>query len=85
MNLFIQILGGTPWWVWALLLILVWLGLQAARPRAVRLQRMFIVPAIFIVWGLVSLTTRPTFSEAIALAWAAAAIGGASLANGEAS
>jgi hypothetical protein len=80
MNLFIRILGGTPWWVWALLLLLVWLGLQAARPRVVRLQRMFIVPAIFIFWGLVSLTTGPAFSETIALAWAAAALGGASLA-----
>jgi hypothetical protein len=79
MNLFIRILGGTPWWVWALLLILVWLGLQAARPRVVRLQRIFVIPAIFIFWGLVSLTMRPMFSETIALDWAAAALGGAAL------
>jgi len=32
------ILINTPWWVFLLFALLVWLGVQALRPRAVRLR-----------------------------------------------
>lgn len=46
-----QILAGTPWWVWVVLLLLTHFGLQAVRTRTVPVYRALIVPAVFIGWG----------------------------------
>jgi hypothetical protein len=63
------ILQGTPWWVYPLLTLLVFLGLQAAKPRTVPVARVLITPAIFIAWGIASLVARPSFSGGLALDW----------------
>jgi hypothetical protein len=56
----VDILQGTPWWAFALLGLLVILGVQALRPRIVPLRRLLATPGIFIGWGLASLVLRLT-------------------------
>jgi hypothetical protein len=76
----LAILQGAPWWVFPLLALLIWLGALALRPRTVALPRVFIAPAVFIGWGLVSLVTRSSASPLIPLDWLATAACGAVLA-----
>ena len=53
-NLLI-ILRNSPWWVYVLLALLIWLGLQSLRPRTVPVWRLTIVPVVFIGWGIASI------------------------------
>jgi hypothetical protein len=71
-----SILQGTPAWVFALLAVLVVLGLQARRTRTIARWRLAIVPTVFVGWGLATLATRSAASPAFAVAWAAAAVAG---------
>lgn len=71
-----SILQGTPAWVFALLAVLVFLGLQARRTRTLAPWRLLVVPAVFIGWGLVTLATRSAASPAFAAAWSGAALAG---------
>lgn len=76
-----NILLHTPWWVFAVLALLLVLGVQALRPRVIAPWRLLVTPAIFIGWGLVSLALRlATSSPVLALDWAVAAALGAGLA-----
>ena len=72
------IVSGIPLWVYPLLALLVWLGLQARRTREVGLARLLATPAAFILWGLASLLQHPP--GWLLADWAAAAVGGALLA-----
>jgi hypothetical protein len=77
MTQIINILLNTPWWVFALFVMLVLLGVQALRPRTIPVWRLLITPGVFIAWGLISLTLQPSVSSSFLwLDWlAAAAIG----------
>jgi len=79
MNLVIAILSATPWWVFALLALLVGLGVQQLRPRIVRLPRIVVVPGVFLAWGLIALSTRAAAAPDIILAWLVALMLGAGL------
>jgi hypothetical protein len=74
------ILVNTPWWVFVLLAVLIGLGAQAIRPRAVALPRVFITPAVFLSWGLVTLALTSRGAPLALLAWGLAAVAGAGLA-----
>jgi hypothetical protein len=76
----IAILQHTPLWVLAVFAVLLWLGLQALRPRVVSTWRVFLTPAVFIAWGLVTLALRATAAPPLLLDWLLAAAAGASLA-----
>ena len=78
MNPLLLILKNTPIWVWIVLALLLWLGVQGLKPRAVALPRIFITPAVFITWGLVALALRS--SPPILLDWALTAACGIGLA-----
>ena len=78
MSQFLPILTNTPKWVWVVLVLLLWLGIQGLKPRAVALPRIFITPAVFITWGIVALAARST--PAILLDWAATVTCGIGLA-----
>ena len=52
MALIVEILKGTPAWVYLLLAFLVWQGYQATRERVASVWRVMIVPTIFVVLGL---------------------------------
>src|SRR5262245_26558916 len=41
----LTILQNSPWWAYVLLGLLIWLGLQALRPRTLPIWRLTIVPA----------------------------------------
>jgi len=73
------ILTSTPIWAWAVLALLVWLGLVASRSRTVGLPRLLATPLIFIAWGLVSLATSKAALGPAATAWLLAAFCGGAL------
>jgi hypothetical protein len=57
MESFIDMLAGTPVWVWVLLAFLVFRGLQGARPGVVQPWRLAVLPVIFTALGIYSLVT----------------------------
>jgi len=72
----LAIIQHTPLWAFALLALLVFLGVQALRPRDVPLWRLLLVPAAFIVWGVTSLLGRASAAPLLGVDWlATAAIG----------
>lgn len=44
------ILIGTPVWVWGILGYLVYVGVQALKPRTISLNRLIIMPIVFIAF-----------------------------------
>ncbi|MGO8916739.1 MAG: DUF6622 family protein [Stellaceae bacterium] len=80
MSALLLIVTNTPWWVFLLFALLVWLGVQALRPRTVALRRVFITPAVFIAWGAVGLALAARTAPAIVPAWGLAAAAGCALA-----
>jgi hypothetical protein len=75
-----SILLNTPWWVFALLVLLVVLGVQASRPRTVAVWRLLAIPAVFIGWGLVTLATRSIGAPVLLLDWLLTCAAGVALA-----
>jgi hypothetical protein len=71
-----NILQNTPWWVFALFALLVWLGLQALRPRTLPIWRLLITPAVFIGWGITSQVASPL----LLVDWSVTALIGAAIA-----
>ncbi len=57
MNI-LDILRDTPWWVYVLFIYLIHVGIKALRPQAVSLQRLMMIPVIFLAWSLYSLNKR---------------------------
>jgi hypothetical protein len=57
MQSFIDMLIGTPAWVWVLLAFLVFRGWQATRPGLVQPWRLAILPIIFTLLGIYGLVT----------------------------
>jgi hypothetical protein len=73
----VTILQNSPWWVYALLALLIWLGLQSLRPRTVPVWRLAIVPLVFIGWGVASIFVKSQTPVLLIADWLAAAmIGG---------
>lgn len=58
MILLQQLITNTPVWVWVLLAFLITRGVAAMRPGETSLTKLAIVPAIFIAWGLWSISHR---------------------------
>ncbi|PEU05005.1 DUF6622 family protein [Bacillus cereus] len=47
-----EVLIRTPLWVWILLFILIKRGIAISQERPINLSKMFLVPVIFMMWGL---------------------------------
>lgn len=47
-----ELLVRTPLWVWVLLFFLIKRGIAISQERPVNVSKMFLVPIIFMVWGL---------------------------------
>jgi hypothetical protein len=77
----ISILRGTPWWVFLLAAVLVWLGLRALRPRVTTVVRVLVTPAVFITWGLASLTVGGRSSLTRIVVWLLTAVAGVAVAT----
>lgn len=52
------LVSNTPVWVWALLVFLITRGIAAMKPAETSLAKLAIVPALFTVWGLWSISHR---------------------------
>ncbi|MGP0093275.1 MAG: DUF6622 family protein [Xanthobacteraceae bacterium] len=76
----LTIVQHTPWWVFALLALLIWLGSQALKPRTLRVWRLLITPVIFIGWGIASLALRSLSAPVLIVDWLVAAAVGAAIA-----
>jgi hypothetical protein len=74
----LTILSRTPWWAYALLIVLIIFGVQALRDRSLPIWRLLIIPAVFIGWGLLSLAQRGATPGPIAV-WAICAAVGVAL------
>jgi hypothetical protein len=56
-NIIVEIISGTPFYVWILFIFLIKRGLNSAKDGKVSFPKMFIVPLIFMIWGLEKLFT----------------------------
>src|SRR5258708_24542480 len=52
MPSFFQIVANTPLWVWPLMVLVLWLGLQGLRPRVIPVWRLAILPIVGLVTSL---------------------------------
>jgi hypothetical protein len=75
----LEILHGTPFWVFALFAYLFWMGFKRMRPRVIDVRRIWITPVIFIVWGLSGLLQRPDAQASSLMPWLIAALAGAAI------
>lgn len=75
MNTILDILHGTPAWVFVLPPLLLWYGFMSRNPRVILWQQAMIAPAIFVTWGLISLVQSPV-SPLFAGLWIVATLAG---------
>lgn len=57
------IIEDTPIWVWILLVLLVMRGISALSDREMRVERIFLLPIVFLVWGVHSVLCKTYFSD----------------------
>lgn len=53
-----EVLIRTPLWVWILLFILIKRGIAISQERPINLSKMFLVPVIFMMWGLEKIISK---------------------------
>ncbi|WP_338049386.1 DUF6622 family protein [Photorhabdus heterorhabditis] len=46
------IIKDTPIWVWILFAFLIRRGISALYDREMRIDRLFLLPIVFLVWGI---------------------------------
>lgn len=73
----LEILRATPIWVFALFAFLMYMGAQRLRSRRSDMRRLWIAPAVFIVWGLSGLGGRPDAFAVTLACWLSGAVIGA--------
>lgn len=56
-NIISRIISGTPFYVWIIFIYLLNRGIKASKDGELSFSKMFIMPFIFIVWGLEKLFT----------------------------
>jgi len=71
-----QILSGTPTWVFVLGAFLTQRGVRRLRPGVTPLAKVWLMPALFIGWGLVGLFGHGDDFAQAALSWLAGALAG---------
>jgi hypothetical protein len=67
--------------VFLLAAVLVWLGLRSLRPRVTTVVRVLVTPAVFIAWGLASLTAGGGSSPTVVLVWLLTPVAGVAVAR----
>lgn len=55
MENFWEIITGAPWWVYALFVYLVILGLKARVPQTISVKRVVLLPVLFLAWSFYAL------------------------------
>ncbi len=74
-----DLLSGTPWWVYLIFLYLLWIGFQASKPRKIPLRRLFILPLLLTVWSLYGLFLRMDGRYGYFVVWIVALLVGGAL------
>ncbi len=73
--MFSQFLFHTPYWVWALLAALIWLGVKQALARRVSLRRVTMLPAAMLVFSLYGTISAFGVAPQVLLVWLLACAG----------
>ncbi len=73
---YIDILSGTPWWVWAIFIYLLAIGIRALRPCQISLKWTVLAPGILAAWSLYSFYRVYTFFLPASAIWLIALIVG---------
>lgn len=58
MDLLVEIIKATPWWVYVVFCFLVLTGLRSTKPRTVSVRQLFFLPFILMFLNLVWLSER---------------------------
>lgn len=53
-----EIIKGTPWWVWVILVYLVLRGLALLTGKTIGVKKLFIFPFIFLIWSIHGLSFK---------------------------
>ena len=75
----IGVVTHTPVWVWVLFIFLISRGIKARRPATVTLERLAIIPAIFLIWDIYDLVVYRTLTPGTVALWTAGILAGAAL------
>jgi hypothetical protein len=73
------ILIHTPFWVYLILLFLISRGLKARKPATVALEKLAIIPAIFLLWDIYDLLVFRTLTLATGSLWLVGLLSGAAM------
>lgn len=76
----IGVVTHTPVWVWVLFIFLISRGIKARRPATVTLERLAIIPGIFLIWDIYDLIVYRTLTPGTVALWTAGILAGAALA-----
>lgn len=69
----------TPVWVWVLFIFLISRGIKARKPAIVTLEKLAIIPAIFLIWDIYDLVVFRKLTVATCTLWIAGLLAGAAL------
>jgi hypothetical protein len=72
-----QIVVHTPLWVWAMFIFLLSRGIKARKPATVTLEKLAIIPAIFLIWDIYDLLSYRGLSFATCALWLVGLLSGA--------
>ena len=75
----IGVVTHTPVWVWVLFLFLLSRGIKARKPATVTLERLAIIPGIFLVWDIYDLVVYRQLTLVTLALWFAGIVVGAAL------
>lgn len=73
------IVTHTPVWVWVLFVFLISRGIKARKPATVTLEKLALIPAIFLVWDIYDLVVYRDLTIATVTLWMAGILAGAAL------
>ena len=83
MNPMLDFISGvlihTPVWVYLILLFLISRGIRARKPATVALEKLAIVPALFLIWDIYDLLVFRTLTLATGSLWLAGLLSGAAM------
>lgn len=75
----IGVITHTPVWVWVLFIFLISRGIKARKPAIVTLEKLAIIPAIFLIWDIYDLVVFRKLTVETCTLWVAGLAAGASL------
>ena len=71
------VVSHTPIWVWVLFVFLISRGVKARKPATVTLEKLAIIPSIFLIWDIYDLVIYRQLSVATIALWMAGILAGA--------